>query len=402
MGCGDTKGIYLMIEKKHHILYVVSHPIQYQAPLLRLIENSSDINVTALFYWDKKTEVHFDEGFGRKVKWDVPLLSGYDYHYLNDAAKSKNTLQKLKTLWKIIHSKKYNIVWTHGYADLYTLFSIFFAKLSGVSVFVRGESLFFKEDKKDFKRKLFFKVLDKFVDRYLAIGTNNKNFYLQNRIAENKIYICNYSVDNNFFREKYFRSKIKILELKFALHLDPIRPVILYASKFIKRKHPIDVLDAFLILPKSNIRPYLLFIGSGETLGDVKKKAEKADPDSIRFLGFKNQSELPDYYALADILVLPSERENWGLVVNEAMNAECAIVLSDQVGCAVDLVRSSENGYIFPARDVVALSQKLNTLITDQQLLEKMKIKSVEIISQWGLQQSATGLQNACESLCVE
>lgn len=378
---------------KTRILYLVSHPIQYQAPLLRLISQSKEIDIHTVFYWDKKAENNFDIGFGREVVWDVPLLDGYSNQYLSETKKTR--FQKLMALRKLIDKKKFDIVWTHGYADFYTIAAIVFAKLKGLKAFVRGESLFFPGDKNTFKRKYYFKILNQFVDRYLAIGTYNRAFYLKNGVTENKIFLCHYVVDNDFFHNQYLRLKENINSLRDTLGLTKNRPVILYASKFIERKYPIDLLNAYLQMPSSN-RPYLLFIGTGETLDEVVQAADN-HPD-IRFLGFKNQSELPDYFALADVLVLPSKRENWGLIVNEAMNAECAIVVSDEVGCGVDLVKHGENGFIFKARDINALSQYLKEITSDAMRCEKMKLKSADIISQWGLPEAVAGLENAVRS----
>ena len=363
-----------------------------------MINESEDISVTALFYWDKKAEARFDQGFGQAVTWDVPLLSGYQYYYLSDLAKSISVFKKLWALWQSIDRKKYYIVWTHGYTDIYTFCAIIFAKLKGLRVFVRGESLHFPGQKKgsakNILRKIFFAGLNCVVDRFLAVGTPNKNFYLSYNIAPEKIVLCQYTVDNDFFYQKYCESAKKIGEIKASLQLAVDRPIILYASKFITRKYPIDLLHAFRKLNVS-IKPYLLFIGTGETLNAVKAEAQ-SDQDSVRFLGFKNQSELPDYYAIADVLVLPSERETWGLIVNEAMNAECAIVVSDQVGCAIDLVKSGVNGFIFPARDVAALSECLRKIITDSALCDSMKKNSRKIISHWGLPETVNGLRTAC------
>jgi len=115
---------------KINLLYIVSHPIQYQAPLLRLLAKSEDMDITTVFYWDRKTEGRFDVGFGQTVKWDVPLLSGYAYFYLS------NQGNKISALWKIMSEKQYDIVWTHGYTNFYTALAIFFAKLKKYKVFL--------------------------------------------------------------------------------------------------------------------------------------------------------------------------------------------------------------------------------------------------------------------------
>ena len=390
--------------KKTRILYVVSHAIQYQAPLLRLISKSPDIAIKAIFYGNITAQSNFDPGFGQAVQWDVPLLTGYAYQYLMQDNKHTGRLQKLHTLWKIIDAREADVIWTHGYADLFTIAAICFAKLKGLKVFVRGESMIFPDQKKTTlktrKRQYIFRWLDKCIDKYLAIGTNNTNFYQTMGISQDKIAMCHYAVDNDFFREKYLTAKEKIKTLKAKLNLDENRPIILYASKFITRKCPIDLLNAYARLSKNGDEPnpYLLFIGNGEQYAAVKAQAAQYRWHSIQFLGFKNQSELPDYYTIADVFVLPSLHENWGLVINEAMNAQCAIIVSDHIGCAPDLVQHGVNGYVYPARDANTLAKYLQAVTTNTTQCKNMQSKSGDIITQWGLADSLSGLREACKS----
>ena len=117
--------------------------------------------------------------------------------------------------------------------------------------------------------------------------------------------------------------------------------------------------------------------------------------NSIKFLGFKNQTELPGYYDLCDVLVLPSVFEPWGLVINEVMNAGRAVVVSDQVGCGPDLVRPGENGLIFPAGDIAGLRQALLDLTGDPRKCRAMGRKSLEIINRWGFEEDVAGLKQA-------
>jgi glycosyltransferase involved in cell wall biosynthesis len=118
---------------------------------------------------------------------------------------------------------------------------------------------------------------------------------------------------------------------------------------------------------------------------------------SIRFLGFKNQTELSRYYDVCDVFVLPSVHEPWGLVVNEAMNAGKAIIGSDQVGSAADLIRHGENGFVFRAGDVRALSAALRSVLSDDAYI-RMGAKSLEIINRWSFKEDMDGL---CQALGV-
>jgi len=103
---------------------------------------------------------------------------------------------------------------------------------------------------------------------------------------------------------------------------------------------------------------------------------------------------MPDYYAVGDIFVLSSFNETWGLVVNEAMNAGCAIIASDQVGSAADLVRDGKNGFVIPAGDVLALGNALQAVLDDYRF-RKMGQHSREIIAGWDIGQNVAGLREA-------
>jgi len=116
--------------------------------------------------------------------------------------------------------------------------------------------------------------------------------------------------------------------------------------------------------------------------------------NDVRFMGFRNQSELPAFYALADIFVLPSINETWGLAVNEAMNAGCAIITTDQVGSAADLVRSGENGFSVPARDVPLLADALAACIA-QDRFRAMGKRSLALVQGWGITENVSGLRRA-------
>ena len=106
--------------------------------------------------------------------------------------------------------------------------------------------------------------------------------------------------------------------------------------------------------------------------------------ESVYFMGFQNRNDLCDFYALADILVLPSNRETWGLVVNEALSFSLPVVVSDQVGAGVDLVIPDQNGYIFPAGDIPALADQISKVLgLSDQDRKKMGEKSYSLIKDW-------------------
>jgi glycosyltransferase involved in cell wall biosynthesis len=116
-------------------------------------------------------------------------------------------------------------------------------------------------------------------------------------------------------------------------------------------------------------------------------------------LGFKNQSELPPLFDLCDVFVLPSIHEPWGLIINEVMNARRAVVVSDQVGCAPDLVEDGVNGFVYPAQNVDALTNVLRRFLDHPDWAGAMGTKAAETIRAYSFQRDVEGLRRALASL---
>lgn len=211
-----------------------------------------------------------------------------------------------------------------------------------------------------------------------------------------------YAVDNRFFADKAKSCNANHEALRASLDLQQGRPIILYASKLSERKRSSDLLEAYRQFSnKLSPKPYLLFIGDGEMRPSLEKEVERLKlGNDVLFLGFKNQSELPSYYELCDVFVLPSFHEPWGLVVNEAMNAGRAVIVTDQVGSGRDLVKQGENGYVFKAGDVNELADALHKVLKDKNRCRAMGQRSLEIISQWGFEQDVAGLRQALDVVC--
>jgi glycosyltransferase involved in cell wall biosynthesis len=228
----------------------------------------------------------------------------------------------------------------------------------------------------------------------LAIGTRNREFYTAHGVSQERIGLMPYCVDNDHFRNMAQTADTQALRAQLSLEAG--RPIILYASKLTARKYADLLLEGYQQLPEP--RPYLLFVGDGELRPELERKVAAHKLDDVRFLGFRNQNELPGLYALADIFALPSINETWGLVVNEAMNAGCAILVTDQVGSAVDLVQSGVNGIVVPPKDVNAIAVAISHMLHGQRYLD-MGLRSQEIIAKWGIDATVKGLSESLVTL---
>ena len=382
---------------KIRLAWLSTHPIQYQASLLRAIAQSPGIDLTVLFFSDFSTRNYLDREFGREIKWDIPLLEGYQYEFLAGTGHVENrvnfTRPRIKGLAERLTKKNFDAVMIQGWNHYGYVAAAWYAKRSGLKVLLRCEATDHVASSTGLKRLVREEVV-KFIlsrtDCCLSIGSRNRDFYRCRGVSENRIGFMPYCVDNEYFRRR--AENADTTALAKSMGLEPDIPVILYASKLNARKHADQLLAAYSQL--DGRRPYLLFVGDGELLPTLKNMAEKDNLDNVRFLGFLNQSELPAFYALADIFVLPSINETWGLVVNEAMNAGCAIVVTTEVGSGADLVESGENGYVVPADDVPALTKALTSCLQNSHY-KKMGQQSQRIISRWGIESNVAGLRTA-------
>jgi glycosyltransferase involved in cell wall biosynthesis len=392
----------------YRVACLVSHPIQYQAPLFRYLAARPGIELTVFFLSDLSTRAYRDSGFGVSVKWDVPLLDGYRHEFLPRVGSGSGL-----SFWRPwtfglrarLRRGRFDALWVHGYAHRGCLAGIAAAKSLNIPVMLRGESNLLSETDDALKlgvKRIAMPALLRTIDGLLAIGRLNRDYYLHYGVEAGRIFPMLYAVDNEFFRAAAERARPHREQLRAELGLKPERAVILFASKMQPHKRAIDLLDAYSRLSPDGITEpaaCLVFAGDGEERANLERRARDLKWDSIRFIGFRNQSELPPLYDLCDMFVLPSEHEPWGLVVNEAMNAGKAVIVSDRVGAGVDLVEDGVNGFVYPARDVAALSDRLRRVIDSPENRAAMGTRALEKVARLDFAADRDGLLAALDSI---
>lgn len=393
------------------VAYLLSHPIQYQSPLLRLLAQQPGLELTVLYTSDFSVRSYHDKGFGAAVEWDVPLLGGYRHEFLARLLDSHDVsfFRPLsRGIFRRLRQGRFDVVWIHGYATLNSWMAMAAAKMLGIPVLLRTDSTLIDHPRGPVKlavKSLFFRILRRFTFGVLSVGQRNTEYWRHHLGADIPVFSIPYAVDNAFFQERCKAASATREQLRQQLGLEANRPVLLFASKLLARKCCVDLVDAYLELVKrsrleaaSRPLPYLLIVGEGEQRSQIEARLHQAseqEREGVRILGFRNQSELPRFYDLCDAFVLPSIHEPWGLVVNEAMNAGKAIVVSDQVGCQPDLVEDGDNGLVFPARNVEALADALANVLADPAGCRKMGERSLERIRAFSFEANLRGLMQA-------
>jgi glycosyltransferase involved in cell wall biosynthesis len=384
------------------LAYLVTHPIQYQAPLLRRIAAEPDIELTVLFESDFSTKNYIDDGFGRSIAWDVKLLDGYRYRFLQ--ARREGAQGSPSFWWPLssdlraaLRTGDFDALWVHGYNSANHLTALTLAHRNGIHTLLRDETTadgLLRSPIRSIAKRCAFALLNRLADTFLATGTANARHLMELGVPPTKLITMPYAVDNAHFMRRTAAVDTAAVRAKFGIAAD--QPLVLFSAKLIARKRPQDLLRAIAALQEErDSKPALIMAGDGELMGELRHMARELQMSDTHLPGFQTQAQLAELYAAADVLVLPSERETWGLVINEAMCAGCAIVASDRIGAGADLVR--DNGAIYPVGDIVALTAALRQILGDRNALARMQQRSREIVAQWGFEQDVLALRLALD-----
>lgn len=362
---------------------LTTHPIQYYAPVFKILQQRGIISIKVFYSWGSGSEEKYDPGFKKNIKWDLPLMDGYDYEWATNTAKDPGSHH----FWGIVNPDlpKQISDWApdallvFGWAYYSHLRAILhFSKI--MPVYFRGDSTTLDElpSWKAKMKSFFLHWLYKKITHAFYTGTQNKLYYLKYGLLEKQLSFAPHAVDNERFASI---SPMEGTLLRIALNIPADDTVVLFAGKLEEKKSPHKLLKAFMMLNVPGTQ--LIFTGNGQMEDSLRIAAKEWR--NIHFMGFRNQSAMPAVYMCCDLFCLPSDGpgESWGLAVNEAMACSKAVLVSEKVGCAVDLVKSGFNGEIFSIASIDDLCSKLYTLLTGNLLLSKYGKNSGNKIKDW-------------------
>lgn len=344
--------------------WVTSHPVQYQVPLLRRLGAHEAIDLTVLYLSDVSLRSYQDPGFGAPVAWDVDLSTGTRTIFLSRDQQQPPgpVLPVAANLERILRRERFDCVVVNGYNKQAFLRAMLAARLFGATVLHRGESHLMSSERQGAlarAKSIALPLLFRVPHAFLSIGTRNTEYYRRYGVEPKRIHLAPYGVDNEHFAARATPERTEALRNELGLGG---KRIILYASKLMTRKGPQHLMEAFRHL---EAEPgfedvHLVFVGDGEEAERIRSRATAR----THLLGFRNQSELPAYYGLADVFVLPARNEAWGLAINEAMSVGTPCIVGETVGCAPDLVVDGVTGLTVPFGDPAALAERLRAALS--------------------------------------
>ncbi len=385
---------------KYRLAIVETHPIQYKAPLFRLLAAQPDIE-PLVFYAMLPDAARQGTGFNVPFTWDVPLLEGYPYEVLENRARhpALDRFGGCNTpgIFRRLREWRPDAVLVNGWVSKTCLQALWAGRRLGIPCFVRGEANLLRP-RAPWKHVLHRLLLRQYA-AWLAIGAANREFYRFHRCPEDRIFFAPYAADNDFFAAQAAARAARRADIRRTFGIPPDRTVFLFAGKLVPKKQPLDFLAALARLPAETAgRVHALVAGDGPLRGACEQQAREQGI-SATFAGFLNQSRLPDVYAAADVLVLPSDAgETWGLVVNEAMASGRPAVVSRAAGCCADLVAEGETGHAFGLHDVPALAEILAGYARDPERAARQGRAAARRVQAYSFAAIAAGLRAALQA----
>jgi len=236
-------------------------------------------------------------------------------------------------------------------------------------------------------------------DAIVVYGEHVKNYLTSLKIAPEKIFIAAHAMDNSMYNRVVPQDQKAALRARLKIPSDKI---VMYLGRLEEVKGLDYLLKAFASLEADNTT--LVIVGDGsvrERLIELARELRIAG--KTRFAGYASPEEALNYYAIADLFVLPSVttpqgKETWGLVINEAMNQSVPVVATDAVGAAAGgLVQSSVNGFIVRERDSGALAEAIERVLNDDALRAEMSRNARRIIAGWDNERMVQGFRQAID-----
>ncbi|TAE41567.1 MAG: glycosyltransferase family 1 protein [Runella slithyformis] len=313
----------------------------------------------------------------------------YKYNYevlFNDSLENVSTWQRTRALFKKMRQYKPDVLNLTGYYDPAQLLLLFYAKILGVKVIISNESNV-RDSKRHYLKEKFKQFVLNWADGFFCFGQSSAAYLEQLGVQPRQILTRKAAVvDNERLQLEYELAHVKRNEQKQKLGLKPHN--FIFVGRLIAPKNLLLLIQAFNQLPKNHDWG-LILLGEGDQKADLQQFCEQNKLHQVRFLAGVAWYQVPHYLALADVFVLPSISEPWGLVVNEALVCGLPVVVSENCGCVEDLVKNGKNGFVFDPNQVDELTEKLRFFVENTHSITPMGVASRRLVSPFATQKVA-------------
>ena len=347
-----------------------SHPVQYKAPVYQELQRLRPGSFKVIYATDCSVRGHIDKDFGQRVAWDTPLMEGYPHMILhNERGMPLHGFRSLsgRGIFALLKRERPDAVLISQFLYASDLAAYLSCLCLGIPVWIRHETqdeAFIRPPWKTILRQLCYRLAYRGVGHAFYIGQANREHLLNHGIPPARMTFSPYCTPPPRAGWTDADKQRVRAALRTTLGIAAEETVLLFSGKLIDKKNPGLLLDALARLTPEELRRIkLIYVGSG-ALDPMLRQRAAPFAGHVIFAGFVNQGAMPDYYLAADVLALPSRRagETWGLVVNEALQAGCGVIISKAVGCHREF-GGWERVRVIPDNDAAACVDALRDLV---------------------------------------
>lgn len=339
--------------------------------------------------------VEREEEMGATPEWrDLPVLEGYEHSF------AEHSLRGSLKLIRELAFKRYDAIVVAGYRQLLPLLFIVYAVLTRTPRFLQVDSILMYEQEKPswkFKQRLF-PLFQHLFTGFIALSSLTVQYLQHLGVPAERIFLAPYTVDNEWYARLAEKWRLHRQKVRAELGLPPDLPVVVAVLRFVERERPLDLLKAIDKLQQRNVRVGTILVGDGPQRAELVDFVSRHDLKWVTLPGFRPLSDLPKFYAMADMFVHPAAEECWGLSVNEAMACGLPVVASNRVGAGYDLIKPGQTGLIYRVGDIDELAAHIKQLAQDEQSRKQMGMQAHDLIfGTWGYEKSLDSIQNLLE-----
>jgi glycosyltransferase involved in cell wall biosynthesis len=361
------------------IAVFISHPIQYFSPLWRELSARPEVELEVFYFSRHGLERSLDPGFGVTFAWDIDLLAGHratflPRHWPTRDPHDARAYAVNSQLWAAL-KRGWDVVCISGYAYLNNWFVLAGCQRLGIPVLCLADTTEpAARPGSRAKRLIKQTLLNLFLPRiaaFLVQGGQSRAYFAQYGVGPERMFICPYSVDiERFERTVREAGATGLAALRARFGIEPGARVVMFCGKLVGWKRPLDVAAAVSGMQRPDVRA--VFVGDGPLRERLSREYD------CLVTGFVNQREIPLALALADVLVLSSAKEPYGMVVAEAQAVGVPAVVSAACGChgPESVLQDGESGFVYPTGDVPALHGYLERLLSDEPLRRRMAARA--------------------------
>jgi glycosyltransferase involved in cell wall biosynthesis len=361
-------------------------PTPYIVPLFNSVNRHPEVSLHAVFLsgGDSNRQWHGDLD---NAEFSYTVLSGFSAFY----RKYDLPIYCTFGLWSVFKKHQTDVACICGYHYLASIEVLLYAMFKNIKAVLWSGSHLESGQFRNWLTDQYKKLIIRRFDSFVTYGTASRDMLLHYGAPADRVSVGFNAVDTSQYSPRPGDLESRFLDSR----RDEMR--VLFVGDLIPRKG-VDVLirAAAFLRREKNINISLTIVGNGPDRNSLQQLAETCGLIDIRFVGHQPAKAIIDYYRACDVFVLPSRKEVWGLVVNEAMASGLPVVASQQAGASRDLVLDGCNGFTYEAENWQELAEHLHVLAKDRDFRKKMGRESLRIISTKGCDAYAEAIIRAC------